>query len=118
MYGIRYSGPTKRVISWSSLDWDRKRWNQIDLVLGTLFDAGVHGMNAWFLMELLPPEKMHLGWVLTAFYTLAILCNPILAWSSFKSQKTPEWIKKKLKPLTADDRQEIKMLESLGNMGD
>ena len=39
------SWAAKRVISWSSLDWDRGRWNQIDLVLGTAFDMGVHIAN-------------------------------------------------------------------------
>ena len=39
------SAAAKRVISWSSLDWDRGRWNQIDLVLGTAFDMGVHIAN-------------------------------------------------------------------------
>ena len=41
-----YSGPSKRVVSWSSLDWDRGRWNQFDLVLGTLFDVLIHAMNS------------------------------------------------------------------------
>ena len=35
----------QRVISWSSLDWDRGRWNQLDLVIGTAFDMGVHLAN-------------------------------------------------------------------------
>ena len=39
--------PHQRVISWSSLDWDRGRWNQFDLVLGTAFDMGVHLANTW-----------------------------------------------------------------------
>ena len=39
------SGPAKRVISWSSLDWDRGRWNQLDLVIGTAFDLSVHLAN-------------------------------------------------------------------------
>ena len=39
------SWAAKRVISWSSLDWDRGRWNQIDLVAGTAFDLGVHMAN-------------------------------------------------------------------------
>ena len=41
------SAAAKRVISWSSLDWDRGRWNQVDLVLGTAFDMGVHIANTW-----------------------------------------------------------------------
>ena len=41
------SAAAKRVISWSSLDWDRGRWNQVDLVLGTAFDMGVHMANTW-----------------------------------------------------------------------
>ena len=41
------SWAAKRVISWSSLEWDRGRWNQVDLVLGTAFDMGVHMANTW-----------------------------------------------------------------------
>ena len=39
------SWAAKRVISWSSLDWDRSRWNQLDLVFGTAFDMMVHVAN-------------------------------------------------------------------------
>lgn len=39
----------KRVVSWSSLDWDRSRWIQIDLVLGTMFDVAIHAMNSVLL---------------------------------------------------------------------
>ena len=35
----------QRVISWSSLDWDQGRWNQLDLVIGTTFDLSVHIAN-------------------------------------------------------------------------
>ena len=35
----------QRVISWSSLDWDQGRWNQLDLVIGTTFDLSVHVAN-------------------------------------------------------------------------
>ncbi len=31
-YAYIFSWAAKRVISWSSLDWDRGRWNQLDLV--------------------------------------------------------------------------------------
>merc|ERR1712110_1175635 len=47
------SAAAKRVISWSSLDWDRGRWNQLDLVLGTAFDLFVHLVNTYFLGSLL-----------------------------------------------------------------
>merc|ERR1712107_144346 len=43
------SAAAKRVISWSSLDWNRGRWNQLDLVLGTAFDLGVHVANTYLL---------------------------------------------------------------------
>jgi len=45
------SWAAKRVISWSSLEWDRGRWNQVDLVVGTMFDIGVHAANTLELFE-------------------------------------------------------------------
>ena len=45
------SWAAKRVISWSSLEWDRGRWNQVDLVVGTMFDIGVHVANTLEIFE-------------------------------------------------------------------
>jgi len=108
------SWATKRVISWSSLDWDRSRWQQVDLVTGTLFDALVHAMNAYFLMGNLDLKLMVCGLAIVAFYTLVVLYNPRLAWGSFKDESTPKWIREKVKELTPDQRNEWKPMEHLG----
>merc|ERR1712212_1309136 len=33
--------------------WDRGRWNQVDLVLGTAFDMGAHMANTYFIGSML-----------------------------------------------------------------
>ena len=101
------------MISWSSLDWDRGRWNQIDLVLGTLFDVGVHAMNVWLLFEFLSLDRVVISLVVCCVYLALILYNPKLAWASFNNQSIPDWIKKKVKPLTDQQRQEFKSMEQL-----
>ena len=71
----------------SSLDWDRNRWNQIDLVLATGFDLGVHMANTWVVFPIsvleitkVPPPHTHthpsrylLGVQLSVVSTLAAL---------------------------------------------
>ena len=52
------SWAAKRVISWSSLEWDRGRWNQVDLVVGTMFDIGVHVANTLELFQLVLLTKL------------------------------------------------------------
>ena len=55
----KHSGPAKRVVSWSSLDWTHKpRWLQLDLVGGTVFDIIVHTVSAYFLAELLETRQV------------------------------------------------------------
>ena len=109
------SWPTKRVISWSSLDWDRGRWNQLDLVIGTLFDTLVHLMNAWFLAEAMSWTSVNLSLLAVVAYTGLILFNPFLAWSSFREDKEniPDWIRKKVKGLTPEQRNELQSVEKL-----
>merc|ERR1719145_82614 len=70
------SWPTKRVISWSSLDWDRGRWNQLDLVSGTLFDALVHAMNAYFLMETMSWKAVTIALGAVLAYSIVIFAIP------------------------------------------
>merc|ERR1712112_558083 len=60
------SAAAKRVISWSSLDWDRNRWNQVDLVLGTAFDLGVHVANTYLLGVQLSHATILLGLLVVA----------------------------------------------------
>merc|ERR1712215_27666 len=78
------SWAAKRVISWSSLDWDRGRWNQIDLVLGTAITLVLY--------------KMVIG-------------GKSFAWASKASM--PDWVAKRIKPLTSEQRQEIQWMDQL-----
>jgi len=55
------SAAAKRVISWSSLDWDQGRWNQLDLVIGTTFDLSVHIANTYFLGTMMSPLGSFVG---------------------------------------------------------
>merc|ERR1712203_51432 len=108
------SGPSKRVVSWSSLDWDRGRWNQIDLVLGTTFDMLIHVMNSVLLLQHFSSvEALVVTLVLDFFFLAIVLYNPKLAWAN--PTQIPAWVQKRIRPLSADERQEIKTIENLGN---
>eukprot|EP00091_Calanus_sinicus_P000357 TRINITY_DN10299_c0_g1_i3.p1 TRINITY_DN10299_c0_g1~~TRINITY_DN10299_c0_g1_i3.p1 ORF type:complete len:162 (+),score=49.20 TRINITY_DN10299_c0_g1_i3:313-798(+) len=105
------SAAAKRVISWSSLDWDRGRWNQIDLVLGTAFDMGVHIANTYLIGAMLSYSSLITGILITlALYQMVIMSNR-LAWAARGS--IPAWVEKRIKPLTAEQRQEILWLDQL-----
>merc|ERR1712168_927851 len=108
---------TSRVLSWSSLDWDRGRWNQLDLVIGTSFDIFTHMINSYCLFQLLDVGLLsvmpHL--LLVVALTIVILFNPKLAWANGnKLDSAPNWIKAKVKPLTKDESQKWEFVESLG----
>merc|ERR1712223_2136327 len=93
------SGPSKRVVSWSSLDWDRGRWNQIDLVIGTSFDVFIHAMNSVLLIQYFSSTEALLLTLAIDFVFLAVvLYNPKLAWSN--PTQIPAWVKKRLSPLS------------------
>merc|ERR1712066_257911 len=95
------SGAAKRVISWSSLDWDRGRWNQLDLVLGTAFDLFVHLANTYFLGSLLGSvAQISAGVGALLLYYLIILNTSKSAWSS--PNNIPGWVGRRIQPLTAD----------------
>ena len=105
------SASAKRVISWSSLDWDRGRWNQLDLVTGTLFDLVCHLVNIYLLAEHLSLVSQVTALALTALLTNTVLFNKQFAWSS--KEKMPDWVKKRVNTLTQEQRQEITVLERL-----
>merc|ERR1711890_11510 len=105
------SKAAKRVISWSSLDWDRSRWNQLDLVAGTLYDNAVHAANVYFLGRLLPWYGIGLAMlVVLALYYRRFLSNRT-AWASRSS--IPDWVAKRMKPLTPDQIQEVPWMDQL-----
>jgi hypothetical protein len=102
----------KRVVSWSSLDWDRGRWNQLDLVFGTVFDVGVHAMNSVLLAPFVSStQALIFALVLDGILTALVLFNPKLAWAN--PDNIPNWVRKRLSPLSPDQRQENKTLEEL-----
>merc|ERR1712080_47821 len=106
-----------RVVSWSSLDWDRGRWNQLDLVLGTSFDILTHVMNVYCLFQVLDASLTtiipHLLVVLSL--VIVIMFNPKLAWANAnRLDDAPDWVKNRVKPLTKDQSQEWEFVETLG----
>ena len=102
-------------MSWSSLDWDRGRWYQIDLVIGTLFDALIHGMNSYLLMQHFSSMRsLFVSVMVTFVLSLLVMLNPKLAWAN-PTKKIPDWIKLRMRPLTDDERQEIKVIEQIGS---
>ena len=108
-----FSWPSKRVVSWSSLDWDRSHWKQADLVLGTLFDALIHAMNVSLLVQhLVSVNVLITSLIITFILFLMVIYNPKLAWAN-PGSKIPDWIKLRMRPLSDDERQEIKSLDNL-----
>lgn len=104
----------KRVVSWSSLDWDRGRWIQIDLVSGTLFDVFIHAMNTFLLVEHLTSiEGLFLAITVDALLLVVLIFNPNFAWAN--PAQVPDWIQKRVRPLSDEQRQEIKTIEALGD---
>ena len=102
-------------MSWSSLDWDRGRWYQIDLVIGTLFDALIHAMNSFLLMQHFSSMgSLFVSVMVTFILSLLVMFNPKLAWAN-PAAKIPEWIKLRMRPLTEDERQEIQVIEQIGS---
>ena len=114
-YFFIFSWPSKRVVSWSSLDWDRSHWKQVDLVLGTLFDALIHAMNVSLLVQhLVSVNLLITSLIVTFILFLMVIYNPKLAWANPES-KIPDWIKLRMRPLSDDERQEWKSMEILRN---
>ncbi|KAF0289360.1 hypothetical protein FJT64_012378 [Amphibalanus amphitrite] len=89
----------KRVVSWSSLDWDRSRW-QPDLMLGTVFDIVVHVVNMTCLYQLLTRPVAAVGVAVACLMVCLVLYNPRLAWTSKGSM--PAWVKKRLQPVSRE----------------
>merc|ERR1711862_500377 len=105
------SAAAKRVISWSSLDWDRGRWNQVDLVLGTAFDMGVRMANTYFIGAMLSYTGIITAVIITIIlYQMAILGSRF-AWASKSSM--PEWVAKRIKPLSSEQRQEVQWMDQM-----
>lgn len=92
---------TKKVISWSSLDWTKtsgthSRW-EWDVILGTAFDAGVHSINTYILSQFLSIVEVGVALALVLGVSLLILFNSRLAWCSPSS--VPAWINRRIRPV-------------------
>ena len=95
------------------MDWDRSRWIQIDLVLGTLFDVMIHAMNSVLLIQHFTSiEALLITLAFDAILLYVVLFNPKLAWAN--PSQIPSWVQRRLKPLSGDERQEIQILEKIG----
>merc|ERR1712168_1171234 len=105
------SNACKRVVSWSSLDWNRGRWNQLDLVAGTVFDLAIHVANAWLIGLNLSLMNIALSLVVVAIGVFVIFYNPKFAWASRDS--APEWVQKRIRPLSEDQVQEVQFFDKL-----
>ena len=106
------SGAAKRVISWSSLDWRGSRWNQLDLVLGTVFDIFAHTVTPYFLAAHVESNGQLLAAAaFVLIVTFIVLFNPKLAWAS--TYNVPEWVQKRMRPLTEDQRQDVQLWEDM-----
>ena len=112
---IGYSWLAKRVVSWSSLDWDRGRFNQLDLVLGTLFDVMIHAINSVLLIQHLTSiEGLVLALILDALFVVLVLFNPKFAWAT--PNKVPNWVQKRVRALSEDERQAIQTFDQMEKM--
>ena len=97
------------------MDWDRGRFNQLDLVIGTFFDVFIHALNSVLLVQYLTSiEGLVLALFLDAMFVVLVLFNPKLAWSS--PNKVPNWVQKRIRTLSTDERQEIKTFDKLEKM--
>merc|ERR1712212_835126 len=105
------SAAAKRVISWSSLDWDRGRWNQVDLVLGTAFDMGVHMANTYFIGSMLSYTGIITAIIITIILYQMVILGSRFAWASKSSM--PEWVAKRIKPLSSEQRQEVQWMDQM-----
>merc|ERR1712212_1393391 len=105
------SAAAKRVISWSSLDWDRGRWNQIDLVIGTTFDMSVHIANTYFIGSMLNASSIIPGIILSLIFYQLVIMGSRFAWASKNSM--PDWVAKRIKPLSSEQIQEIQWMDQL-----
>ena len=113
-----FSWLTSRVLSWSSLDWDRGRWNQMDLVIGTSFDIFTHILNAYCLFEVCDHtlNVMIIHLVVVVMLVIFIMYNPKLAWANANQlEKAPKWVRDRIKPLTKEQSQRWEVVESLGS---
>ncbi|XP_076312428.1 uncharacterized protein LOC143225995 isoform X1 [Tachypleus tridentatus] len=86
---------TKKVVSWSSLDWTGSRMVP-DIWLSTFFDVAVHGIDAVILATMISLQEVMLSCLLTGVAFCAVFFNSKFAWSNPKS--VPQWVAKRIQP--------------------
>ncbi|XP_064628381.1 uncharacterized protein LOC135487982 [Lineus longissimus] len=92
---------TKKVISWSSLDWTQSsnsklRW-EWDVILGTSFDVVVHMVNCYILLQFMTSVETIIALILGNVLSFVVLCNSKFAWAS--PTKVPGWVGRRIQPV-------------------
>ena len=79
-----------------------------------MFDLAIHAMNTVLLIpHVNSVERILLALAIDAILGLVIIFNPKFAWSN--PEEVPNWVQSRIKPLSPDERQEIKSLEKMGH---
>lgn len=89
----------KKIINWSSLDYLKtelcNRW-ELDSILGTTFDIGVHLCMAYLLGQYLSVVQVMGCLALVQVGVIVLLFGPYYAWAD--PSNIPPWIQKRLRP--------------------
>ncbi|XP_074661938.1 uncharacterized protein LOC141914597 [Tubulanus polymorphus] len=89
---------TRRVISWSSLDWlhsdNAKNRTEWDLFLGTAFDLAVHIIHCYILSQYMSNIETLAGIFCAQVVSYAVIFSPSFAWSGPRTM--PAWIRKRI----------------------
>ncbi|KAL3882820.1 hypothetical protein ACJMK2_029126 [Sinanodonta woodiana] len=90
----------KKIINWSSLDWLRspglKQW-ELDSIIGTSFDIGVHILMAFCLASYLSTVQIIFAFALVQCSAYVVLFGRRFAWAS--PSYIPDWVEKRIQPI-------------------
>ncbi|ESO85761.1 hypothetical protein LOTGIDRAFT_235727 [Lottia gigantea] len=90
----------KKIIDWSSLDWFSSYKNgrvELDSILGTAFDVGVHAINAYILSQYMSMLEIFIGVSISYMSIGYFLFSSKYAWSSPYSM--PKWVQQRIRPI-------------------
>ncbi|CAI9734142.1 Hypothetical predicted protein [Octopus vulgaris] len=90
----------KKIISWSSLDWIKSKYNEkweFDNILGTAFDLAVHISFSYLLSKTLTFTEIVVGVAMASFLLNYVMFSKKFAWSN--PQNIPAWVQKRIQPL-------------------
>ncbi|GAB1605200.1 uncharacterized protein LOC115220432, partial [Argonauta hians] len=91
----------KKIISWSSLDWIKSKYNsswEFDNILGTAFDLAVHITMSYQILKAVTFTESVVAVALASFLVNYLMFSKKFAWSS--PQDIPAWVEKRIQPLT------------------